>query len=185
MNIKYCLRKELLKEYEGLTAQQLEYPLSNQYNDFQYENKIKESEFIDSLKFITEKQDEDRIKISAIYKNEKIGSVILELNINAYWYFEDDFSEEEYNNYFPNDQFVKIEHIEIYDNYYRGSGIAKKLMNLAINKSKQLGYSQIYLNASPMGFNNLKLNDLVQFYKKFGFKEILNQGNNVQMLLNI
>ncbi len=145
---------------------------------------LENSNFINSIRFITKKEDEDRIKISAIYENEKIGYVVLELNQNAYWYFEDDFSEDDYYKMFPNDEFIKIEHIEI-DDYYKRSGVAKKLMSLAIKKSKQLGYEQIYLNASPMGFSGLKLNDLVEFYKKFGFKEILNQGNNVQMLLNI
>lgn len=143
-----------------------------------------ENKFINSIKFITKNEDEDRIKISAFYGDELIGYIILELNQNAYWYFEDDFSEDDYYKMFPNDEFIKIEHIEIED-YYKRSGIAKKLMELAIKKSKQLRYDQIYLNASPMGFSGLKLNDLVEFYKKFGFKEILNQGNNVQMLLNI
>ena len=52
-------------------------------------------------------------------------------------------------------------------------------------KIKEMGYHQIYLNASPMGFEGLNITDLVWFYKGFGFKEILNQGHNVQMLLNI
>ena len=136
------------------------------------------------VKFSTRQEGEDRTKISAILNNEKIGSVTLELNLNSYWYFEDDFSEEKYEEMFPDDMFVKIEHIEIND-IFKGQGIAKKLMKLAIQKSKQLGYNRIYLNASPMGFSGLKLNDLVQFYKDFGFKEILNQGRNIQMLLTL
>ena len=43
------------------------------------------------------------------------------------------------------------------------------------------GYNQFYLNASPIGFKGLGAMDLVYFYKKFGFKELLNQGHNVLM----
>ena len=46
---------------------------------------------------------------------------------------------------------------------------------------KNNGYNQFYLNASPMGFKGLSTMDLVDFYKKFGFKELLNQGHNVLM----
>ena len=46
---------------------------------------------------------------------------------------------------------------------------------------KKNGYNQFYLNASPMGFKGLGTMDLVEFYKKFGFKELLNQGHNVLM----
>ena len=58
-------------------------------------------------------------------------------------------------------------------------------MLLAIEKCKELGFNKIYLNASPIGQEGLEITDLVWFYKGFGFKEILNQGHNVQMLLNV
>ena len=37
---KTILENILLKEYQGLTARQIEYPLSNEFNDFQYEGEI-------------------------------------------------------------------------------------------------------------------------------------------------
>jgi hypothetical protein len=40
----------------------------------------------------------------------------------------------------------------------------------------------IYLNASPMGFSGLNLEDLTNFYKKFGFSVFKKQGNNNLMI---
>lgn len=138
---------------------------------------------LNQIKF-SQSKNEDYIKILAKLNNKEIGHISLENMTNAYWYFEGEFSEDEYYKLFPNDNFIKIEHLEINDNY-KGQGIAKELIKKALNISKKLGYKQIYLNASPMGFSGLQLSDLVGFYESFGFKEILHQGNNVQMLLNI
>ena len=141
-------------------------------------------ESLDSINFVYDDDLEDNssITINALDGKEKVGSVTIEENIDAYWYFEDDFTEDEYSEMFPDGGFMKIEHLEI---KYKRSGLARKLMLLAIEKVKEMGYHQIYLNASPMGFEGLNITDLVWFYKGFGFKEILNQGHNVQMLLNI
>lgn len=161
--------------------------LKKEYPEIKFEiidNRISEGQqYLSDVEF-KEEQDEDRIKITAYKSNdEKVGRVILELNSGAYWYFEDDFTQDEYDEMFPDDEFMKIEHIEVRD---KKSGVARKLMSLAIEKSKELGYHQIYLNASPIHSENmLQLQDLIWFYKTFGFKEILHQGNNCQMLLNI
>jgi len=58
-------------------------------------------------------------------------------------------------------------------------------MELLLKETKKSRYKEIYLNASPMGFKGLQLDDLVKFYEHFGFKEILHQGHNVQMLLSL
>lgn len=146
---------------------------------FLFENK----EFLNSVKFIYE-EDEDKMKIKAFYKGKKIGIVILEIFVNSYWEFEDDFNEDEYNDMFPDDEYVKISWFDVTPEY-RKSGLARKLMLMSIDKVKERGYHQIYLNASPIGSDGLAVKDLVWYYKVFGFKEILNQGHNVQMLLNI
>jgi hypothetical protein len=57
-------------------------------------------------------------------------------------------------------------------------------MKRGIGLMKKNGYKQFYLNASPMGFKGFGTIDLVDFYKKFGFKELLNQGHNVLMCVN-
>lgn len=148
-------------------------------------NMMDEGEVLDKTSFKAKKEDEDETTINAMYEGQRIGSLSMVAMQNAYWYFEDYMSEDEYDKLFPDDNFMQIGYIKIYDKQYMGEGIAKKLMNIAITKAKKEGFTTIYLNASPMGDNGLKLNDLVGFYKKFGFKEIIHQGNNVQMILHI
>jgi len=149
-------------------------------------NKINQpinEEIINQLKFKLS-NDEDRTTITAYNINNKIGSVSSDILFNSYQYeFDDVFSEEEFDKIYPKDNIIKIEYIEIDDNL-KNQGIATKLMGLIMNTMKKRGYTQFYLNASPMGFTGLGLNDLIEFYKKFGFKELKYQGNNVLMGVN-
>jgi hypothetical protein len=102
---------------------------------------------------------------------------------DAYWYFANDMSEEDYNDLFIDDQFVRIGDVKI-EKDARGQKIGKELMKRGLNKIKRMGYDTVYLNASPTDSDGLPLNDLVNFYKSFGFKPFLNQGDNVQMILD-
>ena len=129
-------------------------------------------------------KDEDTFYISAKYKGQEVGYIMMDIMMNAYYYFEDIMSEDEYNELFPNDEFVRIEWLKV-DPDYRGKGISKQLLAMALDRIKKMGYNQVYLNASPIGGDGLPLNDLVNLYKSFGFKEIINQGNNIQMILNM
>jgi len=125
--------------------------------------------------------DEDRTTITAYINNNKVGSLSMEILFDAYQYeFEDVFDVDTFEELYPNSEIVKIEHIEIDDNY-KNSGIGSELMKRGMELMKKNGYNQFYLNASPMGFKGLGTMDLVEFYKKFGFKELLNQGHNVLM----
>mgnify|MGYP005606948671 FL=1 len=126
-------------------------------------------------------EDRIRIKITAYIKGLKIGSLSMEILYEAYQYeFEDVFDEDTFNELYPKSEIVKIEHIDV-DDQYRNSGIGYKLMERGMELMKKNGCNQFYLNASPMGFNGLNTINLVNFYKKFGFKELLNQGHNVLM----
>lgn len=128
--------------------------------------------------------DEDRITITAYINNNKVGSLTMEILFDAYQYeFEDVFDEDSFNEIYPDSDIVKIQHIEVDDNY-KNSGIGSELMNRGMELMKKNGYKQFYLNASPMGFKGLGTMDLVDFYKKFQFKELINQGHNVLMGVN-
>lgn len=128
-----------------------------------------------------ESVDEDRITITAHINNNKVGSLSMEILFDAYQYeFEDVFDEDTFDELYPDSEIVKIEHIEVDDNY-KNSGIGSQLMGRGMKLMKKNGYNQFYLNASPIGFTGLRTMDLVDFYKKFGFKELLNQGHNVLM----
>ena len=147
-------------------------------------SEVKESINEETVNQFKLSNDEERTTITAYNINKKIGSVISEILFNSYQYdFDDVFSEEEFDEIYPKDVIVNIEHIEI-DDDFKNQGIGTELMGLMMDTMKKRGYTQYYLNASPMGFAGLKLNDLVEFYKKFGFKELKHQGHNVLMGVN-
>ena len=128
--------------------------------------------------------DEDSITITAFINNKKIGSLSMEVLFDAYRHeFDDVFDEDTFDELYPDSEIVKIQSIQV-DDDYKNSGIGSELMKLGMNLMRKNGYKQFYLNASPMGFKGLGTTDLVSFYKKFGFKELLNQGHNVLMGIN-
>lgn len=129
---------------------------------------------------IVSQEDEDRF----CFEIPDIALAIVERFFDGLWMFEDEITDEEYEEIFPNDNFLKIEHLEVNDKY-KGMGYAKLLMKKILQFAKSNNYKQIYLNASPMGSKGLGISDLVGFYKKFGFKTFLDQGNNHLMILNL
>jgi GNAT superfamily N-acetyltransferase len=148
-------------------------------------NKVKSfkqfvNENVSNIKY-RKSDDEDRTTITAFIDNKKVGSLSMEILFDAYQYeFDDVFDEDTFDEIYPDSEIVKIEHIEVDDNY-KNYGIGSELMKRGMELMKGNGYNQFYLNASPMGFKGLGTMDLVEFYKKFGFKELLNQGHNVLM----
>jgi len=162
----------------------------NIYDEFEeFENVIykleKYNDFIkESLRF-DEEEDEDRVTISAFIDNKCIGKVVIEYVISGYWEFEDEMTEERYDELFPEDRFAKIEYITI-DKEYTDKGHAKQLMYKAIENIKSRGEKSIYLNASPMGHNELDVTELVNFYSKFGFKTFIDtHQDNKEMILTL
>jgi hypothetical protein len=58
-------------------------------------------------------------------------------------------------------------------------------MERAISYARSKGETVMYLNASPMGFSGLNVNDLSGFYNAFGFQTLIDSGHNVEMFANI
>jgi GNAT superfamily N-acetyltransferase/predicted nucleotidyltransferase len=145
-------------------------------------NDLNENISINNVKFKTEKT-EDGFEINAFLDNHEIGSMVIDATFNGFWVFDGDLTEEEYEEVFPDDEFMQFTHLSIPDESMRGLGIAKKLMQLAIEKTKQFGLNTIYLNASPMGNKGLNLPDLIGFYESFGFQVFKHQGGNALMVL--
>jgi ribosomal protein S18 acetylase RimI-like enzyme len=114
--------------------------------------------------------DDENTTISAIIDKNIVGQLTLELLNDSYTYeFDDILTEDEFYEIFPDDEIIKISHIKVDDNSFN-LGIGQALMNYGMNLMKNDGYTQFYLNASPMGFGGLNTENLVNFYKKFGFK---------------
>lgn len=143
---------------------------------------IDENEVLDKVTFKYEKYDEDTTNIYAIYNGDRIGYVSVMDVMNGYWMFDGDITEEEYSEIFPSDSFLAISHLKIIHQQLRGKGIAKKLVQLAIDIAKKHKFTEMYLNASPMDSNGLDMSDLVGFYESFGFEPFLRQGGNTLMV---
>lgn len=125
-------------------------------------------------------EEEDGITVFAYLNGEKIGFVTADILFDPYEYeFSDVLSEDEFEELYPENEIIKIEWIEV-DDEYKYQGVATALMTELMQHLKG-NYSQFYLNASPIGNSGLQLNDLVNFYKNFGFKVIRTQGDNVLM----
>lgn len=146
---------------------------------------INENELRNNTQFKIVQSDEDEFEILATYQNQLIAKLNLDIMIGMFdYYFDGDFTEEEYDELFPDDATTFISWVEVYNDIHKGNGIARQLMNMAIQKTKQLGFNRIYLNASPIKSDkSLNLNDLINFYESFGFKIIKHQGHNAQMIL--
>lgn len=129
---------------------------------------------------------EDNYSIRAFENDTLIGSIESEdISQDYYEYeFEDVWTEDELEGIFPEYNICKINYLTVNPEYQK-SGVAKKLLTMLLDKKRKDGFKQFYLNASPMGFNGLNINSLVEFYKKFGFKSLLNQGNNVLMGISV
>jgi GNAT superfamily N-acetyltransferase len=145
-------------------------------------------EVLGDLHFATD-VDEDNVTINAIKNRQIIGKISIEFIFDAYREFEElidkgEMTEQEYESIFPNDRFVKIDYLNVIDGE-KGKGYAKQLMQKAISYAKEHGETVMYLNASPMGFSGLNINDLTGFYNTFGFQTLVDSGHNVEMYANI
>lgn len=135
--------------------------------------------------------DDEWTTIMALLNGKEVGKVVIEFVMDGYREFEDiindpnnDFTDQDYDKIFPNDRFAEIEYLYV-DEEFRGSGIARKLLDKAKSYAKKEGENVLYLNASPMGVRTLNLMDLVGFYKSYGFQEMIVEPNNVEMFMNI
>lgn len=145
-------------------------------------------EVLGDIQFTTDVVD-DYVTINAIKNRTVIGKISIEFVFDAYREFEDlihkgEMTDQEYESIFTNDRFVKIDYLNVIDSE-KGKGYAKQLMEKAISYAKEHGETVMYLNASPMGFKGLNINDLTGFYNRFGFQTLVDSGHNVEMYANI
>ena len=97
------------------------------------------------------------------------GSVEIEVLYESYEYeFMSILSELEFAKEFRNEPIVKISRVEV-DPLYRANGIATYLLTEAFKRLRLAGFTQWFLNASPLDENGPSLFQLESFYSKFGF----------------
>ena len=97
---------------------------------------------------------------------------------------DDDLTEEEYDELFPDDKYVYI--LQVYvDRNWRGKGIANNLINKFFEfcEDEFPDNLEFALNASPMELS-IPLNYLIRFYETFGFEPIpkLSYPDNCTMI---
>jgi ribosomal protein S18 acetylase RimI-like enzyme len=124
------------------------------------------------LSFNLEKEeDSNGFQFVAYDGDHKAGSVhvVLEYPDDNCYAFSPYEGEDFYDEICDNNMVVNIQHLEVKPEY-RNQGIAQKMVEKALSEIKK-EYSSIpvYINASPTG-GIMSLTDLVNFYKKFGFK---------------
>lgn len=129
--------------------------------------RIKLFETFEHVTFVTTKED-DTTTIECM-DGKKVGEAIFEYMPYAYWYFEDQMSEDEYYAIFPDDELLNLRHIKI-ENDFLHHKYGTVLMEECMKQMKKTGIKKAYLNASPMGDKGPKLSGLVKFYERFGFR---------------
>lgn len=150
---------------------------------------FRQFEAIDEFKFTSKRSDEST-SIIASFKGSLAGSITFEEVINSWYWFEGIISQEKYEDMFEDVSHIIIENIKV-DRHYQKSGLGTKLMTKALEYiSKNSNAKIVVLNASPLDknpndINKISLQDLVKFYKKFGFNVYHNQGDNVIMIKRI
>jgi GNAT superfamily N-acetyltransferase len=140
-------------------------------------------EFKDDLK-VEMVDDATEYTFKAYYNNQIVGSLYVNLVYDIYTEFEEDeeFTEEDIENIFEEDVVVKISWLKTEDDF-RSKGVATLLMKKAMSFFEKQGYKEYYVNASPMG--NMNLENLVNFYRKFGFISFYEWEGNAVMYKHI
>jgi len=127
---------------------------------------------------VRDKFDYDKIYYVFYEDDCEVGRAEIEVLYDSYDYeFTGVLSEIEFLQEFRNEPIVKISRLEV-DTHHRGKGVATYLLNESFKNLRLAGYTQWFLNASPLDQNGPSLFQLENFYTKFGFlrKQLRNQS---------
>lgn len=114
----------------------------------------------------------DDLEINAIIDGDIVGNVTVTTisDDGVEMEFEPYSGEKFYDSIVDNSFIVNLQSLNVEDDYL-GKGIAKQLMNMAVKEmKKRYPGDPVFINASPMGSSGLSFNDLLGFYKSYGFK---------------
>lgn len=106
-----------------------------------------------NIKVEDDDEDGDRTAVT-IYNTDKtqpnmIGKLIFEKTFTGLDLM-GVIDEDEYDRIFPDDSYVRIEHIKV-EPFYARTGFGRILMDVALVEIGKTKFDRIYLNASPMG----------------------------------
>jgi len=119
---------------------------------------------------------------------KKLDFNILEEVIEDTFYM-DDFTFEGLGivdiNQFISKKALKIDILSVRSKYQK-CGYGSFLLNRVFEVATDKGYTDIYLNSSPMGNSGLGFEELMGFYRGFGFEMVFNMDNlNALMVKHI
>lgn len=150
---------------------------------------VKYSLFLESLNRILKEDHEYGFNLSIGDVSNNLSVLLLSNVYNAF--FKGKLSKAEYDKMFPENVVPEIEMLYI-NPKDRKKGYATLLVNEAIKHVKELGYSSIYVDVMPFEDdgedeinNGLNNEDLIDFYKKFGFEFIYKNKEDQKMLLKL
>lgn len=115
--------------------------------------------------------DDDLFDFTLYVNDEEVGRLEIEALYDSYLYeFSNVLSNEEFLKEFRDEPIVKIARLEI-DEKFRKNGYASYLLTESFKKLRLAGFTQWFLNASPLDDNAMTLEHLEEFYGRFGFKK--------------
>lgn len=160
--------------------------LLNSYKAKAYDNlvSINENASNNTITYKYVQTSSDEFYFQARFKGQQIGYAVCKIKKNAEQQMDWLFTSDEYKTLFPDDKFIELTWLNVYEDF-RGKGVSKVLLEKVIERVKSMGYNQIYLNASPIEGNGLEMNELVNLYKKFGFKIVKRKSRDTHMVLNL
>lgn len=122
-------------------------------------------------------------EINALANGEGIGYALVSFLSDKEAFnldFKQDLDWKEFKKLYGDQKIMAINVLRVegeHQNYGVGKGLVKKALELA----NEAGVRQVYLNAAPMGPNGLRNSELIEFYKKLGFIELMKKGNGTIM----
>jgi len=117
-----------------------------------------------------DKCDEDKLTYHLFEGGKELGCIEIEVLYESYEYeFMEILSELEFANQFRPEPIVKFLLVEVHPNN-RSIGVATFMLTEVFKRLRLAGFTQWFLNASPLDTNGLTLHQLEGFYSKFGFK---------------
>jgi GNAT superfamily N-acetyltransferase len=118
---------------------------------------------------VRDEYDDDKLNFLLYEDGCVCGSVEIEVLYESYDYeFMNILSELEFAKEFRDEPIVKISRIEV-EPMHRGKGIATYLLSEVFKRLRLAGFTQWFLNASPLDENGPNLIQLESFYNKYGF----------------
>lgn len=125
---------------------------------------------------------EEYLYYKMFFGSDLYCSCSIEIEVDPFSELSHIYPESKIQKTFDSELIVKLDDLKT-DGDLQKEGIGTIMMNFVLEDLKKRNYKFVYLNACPIGKNKIPLEKLVNFYKKFQFKEISKNNRNAEMIL--